>query len=64
MAAQRFITPPWRPLTFFHFDQPDLVTRPLSLPGLTRQIYLVRRRDRSLSMAAQAMYALVMEHRP
>ena len=51
-------------LTLFHFDQPGLVTRPLSLPGLTRQIYLVRRRDRSLSVAAQAMYALVTEHRP
>ncbi|GKS76645.1 LysR family transcriptional regulator [Acidovorax sp. SUPP950] len=51
-------------LTLFHFDQPGLVTRPLALPGLTRQIYLVRRRDRSLSVAAQAMYSLVMEHRP
>eukprot|EP01041_Mallomonas_annulata_P017007 gene17007-35249_t len=45
-------------LTLFHFDQPGLVTRPLSLPGLTRQIYLVRRRDESLSVAAQALYAL------
>ncbi|KRB28041.1 LysR family transcriptional regulator [Acidovorax sp. Root70] len=51
-------------LTLFHFDQPGLVTRPLSLPGLTRQIYLVRRRDESLSVAAQALYALVMKHRP
>ena len=37
---------------------------PLSLPGLTRQIYLVRRRDESLSVAAQALYALVMAQRP
>lgn len=51
-------------LTLFHFDQPGLVTRPLSLPGLTRQIYLVRRRDESLSVAAQALYALVMAQRP
>ena len=51
-------------LTLFHFEQPGLVTRPLSLPGLTRQIYLVRRRDESLSVAAQALYALVMAHRP
>lgn len=51
-------------LTLFHFDQPGLVTRPLALPGLLRQIYLVRRRDRSLSVAAQALYALVMAHRP
>ncbi len=51
-------------LTLFHFDQPGLVTRPLSMPGLTRQIYLVRRRDESLSVAAQALYALVMARRP
>ena len=51
-------------LTLFHFDQPGLVTRPLALPGLLRQIYLVRRRDRSLSVAAQALYALVMSQRP
>ena len=51
-------------LTLFHFDQPGLVTRPLVLPGLTRQIYLVRRRDESLSVAAQALYALVMALRP
>ncbi len=51
-------------LTLFHFDQPGLVTRPLALPGLLRQIYLVRRRDRSLSVAAQALYALVTTQRP
>lgn len=51
-------------LTLFHFDQPGLVTRPLALPGLLRQIYLVRRRDRSLSVAAQALYTLVMAQRP
>jgi DNA-binding transcriptional LysR family regulator len=51
-------------LTLFHFEQPGLVTLPLSLPGLTRQIYLVRRRDESLSVAAQALYALVMAQRP
>lgn len=51
-------------LTLFHFEQPRLVTRPLSLPGLTRQIYLVRRRDESLSVAAQALYGLVMAQRP
>lgn len=51
-------------LTLFHFEQPGIVTRPLALPGLLRQIYLVRRRDRSLSVAAQALYALVMSQRP
>lgn len=51
-------------LALFHFDKPQLVTRPLPLPGLDRQIYLVRRRGRSLSVAAQALYALVREQRP
>jgi DNA-binding transcriptional LysR family regulator len=51
-------------LTLFHFEQPGLVILPLALAGLTRQIYLVRRRDESLSVAAQALYALVMAHAP
>lgn len=51
-------------LTLFHFNQPDIVTRALSLPGLTRQIYLVRRRDRSLSVAAQAVHDLMIQRRP
>ncbi|MBF5004419.1 LysR family transcriptional regulator [Diaphorobacter caeni] len=51
-------------LTLFHFQQPGLVTRPLLWPELTRQIYLVRRRDRSLSSAAQALYTQLMTHRP
>lgn len=51
-------------LTLFHFQQEGLVTRPLHWPELTRQIYLVRRRDRSLSVAAQAMYSLLMKNRP
>ncbi|QIL72937.1 LysR family transcriptional regulator [Diaphorobacter sp. HDW4B] len=51
-------------LTLFHFQQQGLVTRPLHWPELTRQIYLVRRRDRSLSVAAQAMYSLLMENKP
>ncbi|WP_375574717.1 LysR family transcriptional regulator [Paracidovorax oryzae] len=51
-------------LTLFHFSQPGLVTRPLSLPALTRQIFLVRRRDRELSVAARELYRRVMECRP
>jgi len=51
-------------LSLFHFDKPGLVTRPLPLPEMDRQIYLVRRRGASLSVAAQAMYALVREMRP
>ena len=50
--------------TLFHFQHPDLATRPLALPGLTRQIYLVRRRDRGLSAAAQALHAHVLRERP
>ncbi|MDA8456825.1 LysR family transcriptional regulator [Acidovorax sp. GBBC 3334] len=51
-------------LTLFHFSHPDLVTRPLSLPGLTRQIYLVRRRGRGLSVAARGLYERVLANRP
>lgn len=51
-------------LSLFHFDKPGLITRPLPLPGMERQIYLVRRRERSLSLAAQALYRLMLEQRP
>ena len=51
-------------LALFHFNQPGLVTRPLALSGLTRQIFLVRRRDRSFSAPAQALYAQMMAMRP
>jgi LysR family carnitine catabolism transcriptional activator len=51
-------------LTLFHFAQPGLVTRPLHLPGMDRQIYLVRRREPQLSVAAQALYQLMQQKRP
>jgi DNA-binding transcriptional LysR family regulator len=51
-------------LTLFHFEHAELVTRPLAAKGLKRQIFLVRRRDRGLSIAAQAMYDHVMASRP
>ena len=51
-------------LTLFHFAQPGLVTRPLPWPGLKRSIYLVRRRERSLSLAAQSLYERVMARPP
>ncbi len=51
-------------LTLFHFAQPGLVTRPLPWPGLKRRIYLVRRRERSLSLAAQSLYDLVLAQPP
>jgi LysR family transcriptional regulator, carnitine catabolism transcriptional activator len=51
-------------LTLFHFQHPDLVTRPLDAPDLVRQIFVVRRRDRSLSAAARALLEWVQAHRP
>jgi len=53
---------PW--LTLFHFKAPGVVTRALPWPGLTRQLYLVRRRDRGLSVAAQGLYEWVMARPP
>ena len=50
-------------LTLFHFDHPDLVQRPFDAPGLQRQVFLVRRADRSLSLAAQTLYERVLAER-
>jgi len=50
-------------LTLFHFQQPEVLVRPLAWPGLTRQIYLVRRRDRGLSLAAQSLHDWMLQHR-
>jgi DNA-binding transcriptional LysR family regulator len=51
-------------LTLFHFDHPDLVTRVVSGANLRREIFLVRRRDRGLSSAGQALLEVVMKRRP
>lgn len=51
-------------LTLFHFQHPEIITRALSWPGLTRRIYLVRRRDRGLSLAAQSLHDLLLRHQP
>lgn len=51
-------------LTLFHFRGPALVIRPLDAPEMERQIFLVRRRDRGFSVAAQALYERVMKQRP
>ncbi len=51
-------------LALFHFQQPGLATRPLGWKGLTRRLYLVRRRDRGLSVAAQGFYELVRTMAP
>ncbi len=51
-------------LTLFHFRHPELVTRPIAASELERQIFVVRRRDRSLSSAARALLELVEARRP
>jgi LysR family carnitine catabolism transcriptional activator len=51
-------------LTLFHFRHPDLVTRPMDEPGLRREIFVIRPRDRSLSAAAQGLYEFVLAGRP
>jgi hypothetical protein len=51
-------------LTLFHFRDPQVVTRPLGWRGLTRRLYLVRRRDRSLSLAAETLHALLLRRKP
>ncbi|RZL63885.1 MAG: LysR family transcriptional regulator [Variovorax sp.] len=48
-------------LTLFHFKRDTLVTRPLPVAGLTRTIYLVQRREGSLSVAAQTLHDLIVE---
>lgn len=51
-------------LTLFHFDHAELVTKALDAPEMRRQIFIVRRRDRSLSIAAQALHEAVLAARP
>ncbi|RZL57588.1 MAG: LysR family transcriptional regulator [Variovorax sp.] len=47
-------------LTLFHFRRDTVVTRPLPLAGLTRTVYVVQRREGSLSLAAQSLHDLVV----
>jgi len=51
-------------LALFHFEHPELATRPVNAPGLKREIFVVRRRDRSLSVAAQALLDYLVARRP
>jgi len=51
-------------LTLFHFEHPDLVARPIAAGVLERQIFVVYRKDRSLSSAARALLELVEARRP
>jgi LysR family transcriptional regulator, carnitine catabolism transcriptional activator len=51
-------------LTLFHFDHPDIVVRPVDVKGLQRELVLVRRRHEQLSLAAQALWDMVLKQRP
>ena len=51
-------------LALFHFRQPGIVTRPLAWPGLTRRLYLVRRRDRGFSLAAESLHEAMVNRPP
>ena len=51
-------------LALFHFEHAELATRPVTAPGLKRDIFVVRRRDRSLSIAAQAVLDALLAQRP
>jgi DNA-binding transcriptional LysR family regulator len=51
-------------LSLFHFDKPGLMTRSLHLPGMDRQIYMVRKRERSLSLVADALYQQMQRMHP
>jgi DNA-binding transcriptional LysR family regulator len=50
-------------LTLFQFTRPGLVVRPLKIPRLSRSIYVVRRRGKTLSVAATALYDHMMAER-
>ncbi|MGE0800133.1 MAG: LysR family transcriptional regulator [Lautropia sp.] len=51
-------------LTLFHFRHPELACRPLADTTLRRQLFVIRRRDRGLTTAAQALYDALMAQRP
>jgi DNA-binding transcriptional LysR family regulator len=51
-------------LTLYQFADPRLIVRSLRWPGLKRHIYLVRRRDQSLSIAAKALHDWLVAHAP
>ena len=51
-------------LTLYQFRSPDLTIRRLKWPALTRQIYLVRKRDRGFSAAAKCFYEWAIARRP
>jgi DNA-binding transcriptional LysR family regulator len=51
-------------MTLFHFQHPRLKIIPLSAESaVKRSLYLIRRREKSLSSAAQAFYDVLMAQR-
>lgn len=50
-------------LTLFQFNRPGLVVKPLKIPNLTRSIYVVRRKGKTLSAAASELYDFIMAER-
>jgi DNA-binding transcriptional LysR family regulator len=51
-------------LTLFHFRHRSLATVALDAPGMVREIFLLRLRDRGLSIAARALHDLCLQRRP
>ncbi len=47
-------------LTLYQFRRDTIAIRPMPIPKLTRRIYLVQRREGSLSAAAQALHDMVV----
>ena len=47
-------------LTLYQFRRETIATRPLPMPQLTRRIYLVQRREGSLSAAARGLHDMVV----
>lgn len=50
-------------LTLSQFHHPDLVAIPLTTPGISRPIHIIWRKDKPLSIAAQAMLELVRKRK-
>ncbi len=50
-------------LALYQFDSPDITVRPLVEPHITRTIYVVRQRDKPLSIAAETFLAMLTERR-
>jgi DNA-binding transcriptional LysR family regulator len=49
---------------FFLLRQPDLVSVPLAPKGISRPIHIIWRKDKPLSIAAQAMLEVFRERKP